>query len=89
MLTKTEFIEGINILQDNYSKKMTGSQLKLFYENLKDLDKNTYMSNINNYIKTNAFMPTIAQIRNIPKLSYANYEQREYTEAELNKFYAN
>ena len=89
MLTKGDFMIGIHILQDNYGRQMTGSQLKLFYENLKDLDKDTYISNINNHIKTNSFMPTIAQLRNIPKLSYSNYEQREYTEAELNKFYAN
>ncbi len=52
MLTKEDFMKGIHILQDNYHRKMTGEQLKLFYENLKDMDKDKFISNINQYIKS-------------------------------------
>ena len=81
MLTKTEFMEGIHILQDNYNRKMTGAQLKLFYENLKDMNKDKFLSNINQYIKNNSYMPTIAQ--------FSNYEQRDYSNIDFSQFYAN
>lgn len=88
MLTKNEFMEGIHILQDNYNRKMTGTQLKLFYENLKDMNMDTFISNINQCIKTNSYMPTIAQIRNEPRKQFSNYEQRDYSNIDFNQFYA-
>ena len=89
MLTKTEFMEGIHILQDNYNKKMSGTQLKLFYEHLKDMNKDKFLSNINEYIKENTYMPTIAQLRNEPRRQYVNYEQRDYSDIDFSQFYAN
>lgn len=88
-MNKVEFMEGIHILQDNYNRKLTGTQLKLFYENLKDMDKSIYISNIKEYIKTNSFMPTISQIRNEQRKQFANYEQRDYSNLDFSKFYAN
>lgn len=88
-MNKVEFMEGIHILQDNYNRKLTGTQLKLFYENLKDMDKDRYISNIKEHIKTNSFMPTISQIRNEQRKQFANYEQRNYSNLDFNKFYAN
>lgn len=88
-MNKVEFMQGIHILQDNYNRKLTGTQLKLFYENLKDMNKDKYISNIKEYIKTNSFMPTISQIRNEQRKQFANYEQRDYSNLDFNKFYAN
>lgn len=88
-MNKVEFMEGIHILQDNYNRKLTGTQLKLFYENLKDMNKDRYISNIKEYIKTNSFMPTISQIRNEQRKQFANYEQRDYSNLDFSKFYAN
>ncbi len=88
-MNKVEFMQGIHILQDNYNRKLTGTQLKLFYENLKDMDKSIYISNIKEYVKTNSFMPTISQIRNEQRKQFANYEQRDYSNLDFNKFYAN
>ncbi len=88
-MNKVEFMQGIHILQDNYNRKLTGTQLKLFYENLKDMDKSIYISNIKEYIKTNSFMPTISQIRNEQRKQFANYEQRDYSNLDFSKFYAN
>lgn len=88
-MNKVEFMEGIHILQDNYNRKLTGTQLKLFYENLKDMNKDRYISNIKEYIKTNSFMPTISQIRNEQRKQFANYEQRNYSNLDFSKFYAN
>lgn len=88
-MNKAEFMEGIHILQDNYNKKLSTSQLKLFYENLKDMKKEIYISNINNHIRTNAFMPTISQIRNEQRQVFVDYEQRKYAEIDFEKLYAN
>lgn len=89
MLTKNEFMEGIHILQDNYNKKLSTEQLKLFYENLKDLSKEKFLRNIRQAIKNNPFMPNIAQLRNENVKIYANYKQRDYSNADLSKYYAN
>ena len=50
-MNKVEFMEGIHILQDNYNRKLTSSQLRLYYDNLKDMSKEKYISNIKEYIR--------------------------------------
>lgn len=89
MLTKGEFMEGIHILQDNYNRKLTGTQLKLYYDNLKNINKEKFMENINTAIRISPFMPTISQIINEPRKQYSNYEQRDYSDFNFSKFYAN
>lgn len=87
-MNKTEFMEGIHILQNNYNKKMTTEQLRLFYEQLQDMNKEQYIENIKEHIKNNSFMPNIAQIRNEQK-AQMNYEKRNYINFNWNKLYAN
>ena len=84
-----DFMEGIHILQDNYNKKLTTAQLNLFYENLKDMNKNKYLSNIKQHIKTNSFMPNIAQLRKETSKQYVNYDQRDYSNVDFDKLFAN
>lgn len=88
-MDKTEFMEGIHILQNNYNKKLSTEQLKLYYENLKDMDKNRFLNNVRQAIKLNPFMPNIAQLRNENVKNYANYKQRDYSNVDLSKYYAN
>ena len=88
-MDKTEFMEGIHILQNNYGKKLTTEQLKLYYDNLKDLSKETFIYNIKSQIKTNPYMPNVAQLRNRPSSNYTNYEQRNYSNLDFEKLYAN
>lgn len=88
-MDKEEFMEGIHILQNNYHKKLSADQLKLYYANLKDISKEEFLKNINEQIKSNQFMPNIAQLRNKQSINYTNYEQRNYEEIDLNQFYAN
>lgn len=88
-MTKAEFMEGIHILQDNYNKKLTTEQLKLFYENLKDMSKDRYISNIKSHIKNNQFMPNIAQLRGENKTTYANFEQRDYSNFDFEQLLVN
>ena len=88
-MTKVEFMEGIHILQNNYNRKLTGDQLRLYYENLKDLSKEKYINNINEIIKNVSYMPNIAQIRSEQKREFANCEQRDYSNFDFRKLYAN
>ena len=57
-----DFMEGIHIIQDNYHKKLSKAQLNLFYDKLKDMNKDQYISNIKEHIKTNPYIPNVAQI---------------------------
>lgn len=88
-MDKTEFMEGIHLLQNNYNKKLSTEQLNLFYENLRDMSKSNFIKNIKTQIKINPFMPNIAQLRNDAVKSFINYEQRDYSDIDLDKFYAN
>lgn len=88
-MNKNDFIEGVHILQNNYNKKLSTEQLRLYYENLKDMDKEKYISNIKEAIKNNSFMPNVAQIRNETTKGFADYKQRNYSEEFLNSLYAN
>ena len=88
-MDKGEFMNGIHLLQNNYNKKLTTEQLKLYYENLKDMDKDEFINNIMQQIKVNPFMPNVAQIRNKQSNNYSNYEQRYYNDIDFEQFYAN
>ena len=77
------------MLQDNYNNKLTTEQLKLFYENLKDMSKDRYIANIKQNIKTNQFMPNIAQLRGENKTAYTNFEQRDYSNFDFNRIFSN
>ena len=87
-MNKDEFMEGIHILQNCYNQKFTIDKLKVFYDNLKDMDRNIYLRNIKQLVKTNDFMPNVAQIRG-EKQRLSNFEQRNYSNFDFNKLYAN
>ena len=89
MLTKSEFMTGIHILQNNYNKKFTAEQLTLFYENLKDMKKDEYIESVKKHVKSNQFMPNIAQLRGENKTTYVNFEQRDYNDVDFSKMHAN
>lgn len=88
MLTKKDFMEGIKILQHNYQKEFSAEQLKLFYENLKDMPKNKFIKNIKAHIRISKYIPNIAEIRN-ENVKDITYQQRDYSDIDFNKFYAN
>ena len=87
-MNKTEFMEGIHVLQNCYNQKFSTEKLRAYFENLKDMDKGTYLKNIKNLVKTNNFMPNVAQIRGeYQRLS--NFEQRDYSNYDFNRLLAN
>ena len=88
-MNKVDFMEGIHILQDNYNQKFSKERLNLYYENIKDIDKNYYIEQIKELVRTNSFIPNIAQIRGEQKKQYCNYKQRDYKDFNWNSLYAN
>ena len=87
-MNKTEFMEGIHILQNCYNQRFSVDKLKIYFDGLKDMNKDTYIQNIKQLVKTNDFMPNIAQIRG-EKQRLSNFDQRDYTGYDFNKLLAN
>lgn len=89
-MDKKEFAKGIKILELAYNQKFDEDKLEFWYRQLQDMNADRYFNNIKTLIKSNTFMPNIAQIRNetISK-QYNNYEQRDYSGVDFDKLFAN
>lgn len=86
-MDKKEFLEGIDKLEYAYNTKFENEKLKIWYDALKDMNFNTYITRIDKLIKTNKYLPNIAEISD--KKTDLGYEQRDYTGYDFNKLYAN
>ena len=96
-------IDKILIISLGENKNLWKHIDKIYYENevkyfeayLNERDKykkekSRYPAKVEEYIKTNSFMPTISQILNQPKMSNCRCsEQRDYSDFDFNKLYAN
>ena len=87
-MNKTEFMEGIHILQNAYNQEFSADKLRVYYEALKDMKKEKYINNIKQQIKVNTFMPNVAQNKN-EKQKLSNLEPRDYSDFDFSKLYAN
>lgn len=88
-MNKNEFMEGIRILQRNYNQILDKEKLRLFYENLKDMSREVFLANVNKQVRTNSFMPNIAQLRGENSKELSNFEQRSYTDMDFESLYSN
>lgn len=88
-MNKQEFAKGVKILELTYNQKFDEEKRDFWFRQLQDLNASRYFNNIKNIIKTSTFMPNIAQLRNEPRKQFADYEQRDYSNINLNQFYAN
>jgi hypothetical protein len=88
-MNKNEFMEGIRILQRNYNQTLDKEKLRLFYENLKDMSREVFLANVNKQVRTNSFMPNIAQLRGESSKELSNFEQRSYTDMDFESLYSN
>lgn len=89
-MNKQEFYVGVQKLERAYNTKFDKEKLTDWFNALKDMDYETYINRIENLKKTNKFMPNIAEIRDENnKKQYVNYDQREYTDIDFSKLYAN
>lgn len=62
MMTQAEFIEITNRAERYYEKQYSSEQLKIMYEELKNIDANRYRRIITTVIRTHKFAPKIADI---------------------------
>ena len=88
-MNQQEFAKGIKVLELTYNQKFDEEKRDFWYRQLKDLNAERYFNNIKQIIKTNTFMPNIAQIRNEQTRAFADYEQRELSNIDFNSLYAN
>lgn len=62
MMTQTEFIEITSRAERYYEKQYSSEQLKIMYEELKNIDANRYRRIITAVLRTHKFLPKIADI---------------------------
>lgn len=61
-MTNKEFINVMNRLQNNFSKKLDSETYKLYWNEFKDFSYERFNNVINKIIQTNKFFPTISEI---------------------------
>ena len=84
-----EFLNGITKLELAYNQKFSKEKLDLWYQKLRNMNYQEYISRIEELIEVNNYMPNIAEISNKNKKQFLNYDQREYTDIDFSKLYAN
>ena len=55
-MDKTEFIEGIHILQNSYNQKFSKEKLQIWWEDLKEIDKDKYINAIKSLKSKNKYI---------------------------------
>lgn len=66
-MTKAEFVEYIEQIQNVYHKEMTAIEVDVWYENLKFMTIERFNYILSEIYKTNKFMPTLADILQVHK----------------------
>ena len=90
-MDKRQFSIGIEKLEMAYNQKFSKEKLMLWYSKLKEMQADKYMQRIDKLIEIKEYMPSIAEILDKKQVNsnYTNYQQREYTDIDFSKFYAN
>ena len=63
MIEQVEFLEIINLLEENYNKKLNDKIIKIWYEEFKEYKKEWFEKAVIDCIKENAYFPTINEIK--------------------------
>ena len=89
-MNKQEFVVGIKKLELAYNSNFSNEKLQLWFNKLNKMDSKDYLNRIDELIETKQYMPNIAEILDKKQINtnYANYEQRQYSDIDFNKFYA-
>lgn len=84
-MDKKQFLQGIEKIQLAYNITFNSEKLKLWYENLKNMDYEKYINRVEELIKTSKYVPNIAEILNNEK----GYSGRDYSNFNFDTLYAN
>lgn len=63
MIERKEFLEIINLLEKNYDKKIADEIIKIWYEEFKEFDAETFHHCVVECIKSEYFFPTINKVK--------------------------
>ena len=63
MIGQVEFLEIINLLEENYNKKISDNIIRIWYDEFKNCDKDILRKAIIKCIKDYSYFPTINQIK--------------------------
>lgn len=61
-MNKTEFMEGIHILQNSYNQQFSKEKLRTWWTEFKDIDADSFIKAIEQLKIENKFLPNIAEI---------------------------
>ena len=62
-MNKTEFMEGIHILQNSYNQSFNKEKLQTWWNEFKEINADEYIKAIEKLKSENKFMPNIAEIK--------------------------
>lgn len=62
-MNKTEFMEGIHILQNSYNQSFNKEKLQIWWNDFKEINSEEYIKAIAKIKSKNKFMPNIAEIK--------------------------
>lgn len=63
-MSKQEFIEIFNLLKLNFNKEMNDEIMNIWYDQFKDMSKDTFKRCVINCIKEDKIFPTINKLAN-------------------------
>ena len=84
-MDKKQFLFFFEKIQLAYNITFNSEKLKLWYENLKNMDYEKYINRVEELIKTSKYVPNIAEILNNEK----GYSGRDYSNFNFDTLYAN
>ena len=74
-MINTEFIEETSRLENYYEKEYTTEQRRIMYEELKNIQIEKYRADIRQLLRTNKFLPKLADILAIDKETHIETKQ--------------
>lgn len=70
MIEQNEFLEIVDLLEENYSKKISDNIIRIWYHEFKSYDKEIFKKAIIKCIKEYSYFPTINQIKEQANIFY-------------------
>ena len=86
-MSKKEFREITEMLEENYNKQMDTRILELWYQEFKDYPADAYQKMVVEIIRNENFMPTLAKMRKLKKPSWFSVEVKKIVPSEEERNY--
>lgn len=70
MIEEKEFLEIINLLEENYGKRLADNIVKIWYKEFKNYSLNDFKHCVIESIKKYSYFPTINQVKESQEIIY-------------------